>query len=103
MRLLGFGRLLPDAAWSQWQPTLTAHDPDPPLPLESVPVVTPAVGGVLDLFRLNMVGKYLSYAFVAVGLVVLVTFLFLRNFKLNLLSLEFLSRRDFSRNFIRYR
>ena len=53
MRLLGFGRLLPDAAWSQWQPTLTAHDPDPPLPLESVPVVTPAVGGVLDLFRLH--------------------------------------------------
>jgi urea transport system permease protein len=31
-------------------------------------VVFPAV---LDVFRLNMVGKYLSYAFVAVGLVVL--------------------------------
>ena len=31
-------------------------------------VVFPAV---LDVFRLNLVGKYLSYAFVAVGLVVL--------------------------------
>ena len=26
---------------------------------------------VLDIFRLNLVGKYLSYAFVAVGLVML--------------------------------
>jgi len=45
MRVLGFGRLLPDV-WQQWQPDLTTHDPNPPIPLESAPVVTPTFGHI---------------------------------------------------------
>ena len=45
MRLLGLGALAPDV-WRQWQPTTTAHDPNPPIPLESVPVTLTVVRGI---------------------------------------------------------
>lgn len=50
---------LSSARW-QWQPTLTAHNPDPPLPLEDLP---PPVSGTLIVLDKAQFRRIFSFIF----------------------------------------